>query len=316
MHMGAGGGPANSASGLLTYQNMVNRPFKYHRSFTSGDLPATFSQTPAAQDLANGWRSGWSFVCNDNTRATAIASGQYDNRIRNFIQSIPLNAQVDWTFAHEANAKLDTTTLANQTAAFQRAASLMRQFRDDGMPQVVSGNVNLVLCLTNWNWYQKTAPTYTRYDPVIAEVDMLTIDIYGGLLAPNYTWAIQMDTLLRWWYDEGGKDLGTGRIGLWETSANDSERGIAAKEKWITDCVKGFYDNGGEVFAAFAAETNGSQNFFNRQEYADLYATLIDQYGGDPVPPPPPPPPPPPGPDPEPPVYVPRRGTYSYQSWK
>lgn len=300
---------------------MVGRQFKSHRSFeTAASLPGTFAQSTAAQDPANGWRSEYSFSAGSDSILNSIAAGDYDTRFANFIKSVPLGHKMDWSFCHEANAKLDTSTLASQTAAFQQAAQVMSNLRAQGVPQVVSGDVSLALCLTINNWVAfpaaQSASTQNRYNPIIEIVDLLTIDFYGGGLGPDRQWDARWPKFVTWWEsgtggNPPGKDVGTGRIGLWETSANDSVQtdGQALKVEWIERSTQSLYEIGGEVFTVFNSGVNGSQPIFNKQIYADTYAHAIDLYGGATPPPPPPPPPPPVG------AYNPQGGQAYFEQW-
>lgn len=277
MYMGSSPTQASTVNSLET---MVGRSFQYHRSFVTGSVPSSFSGSPAGSDPGQGWRSGFSFGAADNTALSAIASGSKDTAIRNFIESIPSGHKVDFTFCHEANAKLDTSTLANQIAAFNRIADLWDDMAADSVTQVTSGDVLLALCLTNYNWNNQNSTTWNRYNSIIERVGILTIDIYGGLLGPSRQWPANSADFMAWW-DATGSGLGTGRVGLWETSCNDggTSDGITKKLQWIQQSVEGMYNIGAEAFSGYHGTVGGSQPIFNRQEYADLYATLIDTYG-------------------------------------
>lgn len=319
------GSSPTSVSETKAGQTMVGRQFKAHRSFeTASSLPGTFAQSTAAQDPANGWRSEYSFSAGTDAILSSIAAGDYDTRFANFIKSVPLGHKLDWSFCHEANAKLDTSTLANQTAAFQQAAQVMDNLRAQGVSQVVSGDVSLTLCLTMDNFVgfgdpapAKAASEQNKYNPIIAVVDLFTIDFYGGSMGPNRGWDSRFPAFQYWWEtgrggEPPGKEVGTGRIGLWETSGNDTKAtgdGEALKIEWIQKSTQGMYNIGAEVFTVFNSGVNGSQPIFSKQIYADTYAIAMDAYGGPSEPPPPPPPPPPVG------AYNPQGGRAYFEQW-
>lgn len=338
MYMGSS---PTAASGVKEAETMVGRKFKYHRSFDSSDLPGTFQQSSCSNDATNGWRSGYSFVCTDDTRAGQISSGLYDTRFANWIKSVPLGHKVDFGFAHELDAKLappTSLTLAGITAAYQRARSVWDQLKADGVPQVVSGDVLLCHCILIGNWsaagnYSASTGLVTpqptsvseqnKFNDIFAASHIFALDIYGGGLGPGRRWNPRFDPFINWWengnsVDGPGKGLSDGRMGVWETSANDQNGalqtdgidGITLKHEWIDQSIKGIYNiSGGEFYSAFYS-SNGSQPYFNRQEYADQFRDLFDVYGGTATTPPPEPPPPlPEG------AYNPQGGRAFFEQW-
>lgn len=333
MYMGSS---PTGVAGVKEAEGMVGRKFKYHRSFDSSDLPGTYAQSSCSSDFTNGWRSGYSFVCTTNARADDIATGLYDTRFANWIKSVPLGHKVDFGFAHELDAKLTGGLgLSNITAAYERARSVWDQLKADGVPQVVSGDVLLCHCILIGNWSAAgnsvggvivpdptPASEQNKFNDIFRASHIFALDIYGGELGPGRRWNPRFDPFIDWWEngtnaDGPGKLLSEGRMGIWETSANDANGalqtdgidGITLKHEWIDQSVKGIYNIGGEFYSAFYS-SNGSQPYFNRQEYADQWRPLIDTYGGtDVTPPPPPPPPPPEG------AYNPQGGRAYFEQW-
>lgn len=280
----------SSASGGVTMMHdaeaMIGRKFQTHREFNGGDLPATFAQSDCSVDVANGWDSAWSFVAADNTRLGQIGSGSYDTRIVNWVKSVPAGHKVGFTFCHEANAKLGTSSLATQITAFQRLGSVFDQMRSDGVQQVTSGNVYSVICLTNAMYFGKGSSIQNQYNAAIAAVDCLALDSYGGAAGDTRNFPNYNADYFQWW-DSTGSSVGAGRWGLWETSASDVKGSIANKSAYIEDGIRLCFQHDAEFYHAFNSTVGGSQPYFNRQVYADLFRAGMDLYADDTTPPPP-----------------------------
>lgn len=329
-------------AGMVANENQVGRPFKYCRSFDAGSMPTTFQQSMAREDQQHGWRSGWSWNPGGSigTVGPAIISGAYDARIRAFVQSVPLGHKLDFCIYHECNTadKVNAFSVPNQIDMFQSIGRIFDEMRADGVPQVVNGDVISVLCLSNSNFtgHLDEPAILNRYDDAVAALDMFTLDAYGKGLGLANRWPALTHEFFTWW-DDSGKTAGTGRLGLWEASCNDTTQtnGQDLKIEFIQQATKGMFDAGAECFSLFDSNVGGSQPVFNKQIYADTYRVLMDQYGSLL-----------PGPDPDPvicpigtdkagltvpvgetiaswcnftdpgvPVYRPQAGLYSYQSW-
>lgn len=274
-------------SGMHVSEGMIGRKFQHRRSFTQGDMPATFAQSACSADPANDWLSMWSFTATTtNGRLQSIANGNHDQKIRNWVQSVPAGHRVWWSFCHESDAKVakGEATVADVNAAFVRAGQVMDQMRSEGVSQVVSGNVKLVMNLTNNNFNKQGSSHQNRFNTGLAACDSFALDIYGGAAGDNRNFPNWSADALAW--INGTALTLVPEWGIWETSASDAKGTIETKSAWIEDSIRISYQNDARYYTAFDSGVNGSQPYFNRQIYADIFRAGMDLYADGETPPP------------------------------
>ncbi len=282
----------NTETGIREVQTMVGEDLGCRRSFTPGELPSTFANSPCSVDPRNGWHSLYS--CRP-AKADAdlqqglldIAAGLWDTRIKNWAKSVPDGHTVDFCILHEADAKVNKglATKAAYLDAMERIRAVFDQMARAGVPQVTSGNVRMTVNMTAWLW-EKTAAEVNSYERAFTAADVVTADPYGKGKRSGSACQDGYGTWL------GGRTDGTVG-GIWEFSTRDTEilpleDGIAYKKQFIKDFVDYAYNHGYHHVSAFNSTVAGGgpdsggtsevQPTFNRQVYADIYSAKIRAY--------------------------------------
>lgn len=145
-------------------------PLSAHRTYSSGEFPATFAASPAGDDVSSGRVS----IYSAKPDITATASGARDAAITAFVNSIPAGHAVFLTIWHEHDAKVrqGTFTYGEWQAAYRRFVDVVRA--------VGRSRTWLFVNPTAWLWNSsQTTHTPEEVWPGDSYVDVIAIDGYS-----------------------------------------------------------------------------------------------------------------------------------------
>ena len=234
------------------------------RTFTSGDLPATFAASPCSVDPDNGWLSAYSFVA-VGPALDKIARGEYDKRLADWIASVPAGHPVDLAFCHEADSKVRKghATVDQVNAAYVRA----RQVFDAHAPT----NVRLAWCGTGYYWYKNSGWDVAAFAPAMDAAHIVTADPYGqGTQDANTTLRYYLE-----WVETTGKPGA-----VWEFSTNDRTKGEGYKATFIRDFLDLCAEARLEYACGFNSAVGGSQPLLSSPAYVAAFADAVRTYQG------------------------------------
>jgi hypothetical protein len=144
------------------------------RRYHSGMVPATFAQSSATNPEL---RFAVSFKPDGSYPIATLASGGGNSRMVSWLQSIPANTYVAWTFFHEPNDEIRGGTL--NVTQFKQVYTQMRAALNSAT--LASGvTVKIAPCFMAYRLTD--TPTYwsDSWVPATADMDLLTFDAYGN----------------------------------------------------------------------------------------------------------------------------------------